>query len=73
MTDFRERAEARRARITLSKGKLGENEPRDVIRGTEAVLLVHQLTLTAWAWSGKPVQRLGRHELPYRFVPERSK
>ena len=73
MTDFRERAEARRARITITRGKLGETEQRDVVRGTEAVLLVHQLTLTAWAWSGKPIPKLGRHELPYKFVPERSK
>jgi len=55
MTDFSERAEACRARITLTKGRIGETAQRDVVRRTEAVLLVHQLTLTAWAWTDKPL------------------
>jgi len=73
MANIHERAEARRGRITLTKAKLGDAEKHDVVRGTEAVLLVHQLTLTAWAWSGKALPKLARHELPYKFVPERSK
>ena len=72
MNDFQQRAEARRARITLKKQRLGDADHEDALRGADAISLVHQLTLTAWAWARKPLPSLERHELPYRFVPGRK-
>ncbi len=71
MNDFAKRAAARRSRITITKKRLGETDDGDVLRGAEAVSLVHKLTLTAWALSGKPLPKLARRDLPYRFIPGR--
>jgi hypothetical protein len=72
MDDMKDRASARRARVTITRRRLGEEDGGDVIRGEAAVSLVHQLTMTAWALSGRPVPRLARHELPYRFLAGRK-
>jgi hypothetical protein len=69
MSSFSERAKARQGRVTLTKlpgkdpGECGE------VRGPEALSLVTQLSKTAWAFTGKPIPQLARHELPIRFVP----
>jgi hypothetical protein len=71
MNDFAKRAAARRSRITITKKRLGDPDGGDTVRGAEAVSLVHRVTLTAWALSGKPLPRLARRDLPYRFIPGR--
>lgn len=68
MPNFRERAELRRARVTLTKKRLGEPDANDGVRGADAISLVQQLTIAAWAWSGQQLPRLRRRELPYRFI-----
>jgi len=69
--DLKQRAAARRARTTITKRRLGEEDEDGVIRGEAAVSLVYQLTMTSWTLSGRPVPGLARHELPYRFLPGR--
>jgi len=71
MSDFSQRAEARRGRLTLTMGRLDEPREDVAVRGAEAVSLVHMLTMTAWAWSREPLPQLARYELSCRFIPNR--
>jgi hypothetical protein len=70
MTDAEKRAQARRARMTLRKARLGDPEvDLDPVFGAEAISLVHRLTLMSYGLAGKPLPAHARAELPYRFVP----
>jgi hypothetical protein len=71
MSDFSQRAEARRGRLTLTKGSHDDPRGEVELRGAEAVSLVHTLTMTAWVWSREPLPQLARQELPCRFIPRR--
>lgn len=69
MTDSEKRAQARRARMTLRKARVGDPEvDLDPVFGAEAVSLVHRLTLMSYSLAGKPIPALSRAELPCRFV-----
>ncbi len=68
MTEMEKRAEARRGRITVTRKRLADEQEDGAIRGEAAVSLVHELTLASWEWSGRPIPRLARADLPYRFV-----
>jgi len=68
--DRRERAEARRARVTLHRSKL-ERRERDLnpVWGAEAISLVTQLTRESWSAAGLEFPSYTRAETPVRFVP----
>ncbi len=69
MTDAEKRAQARRARMTLRKARLGDPDvDLNPVFGEAAVGLVHRLTLMSYSLAGKPLPVLPRPELPYRFV-----
>ena len=73
MTDAKTRAQARRERMTLHKGRLGEPEVDfSPVSGAEALSLVHRLTLTSFALAGLPQPTYTRAQIPFRFVPRRS-
>ena len=63
------RAEERRARIVISRHRLGDPET-DLfpIRGAEAISLAARLTREAWSLSGQPFPDYDRANTPYRFV-----
>jgi hypothetical protein len=61
MTDFRQRAEARRARVTITRRGLHEPDTSPDVRGAAAVSLVQQLTLVAAVEGYRiPAQPAGR-------------
>jgi hypothetical protein len=62
------RAEERRQRVTLSRASLNTAEPH--VSGEEAFLLVHELTVAAYAWRGSEFAvSPDRATWPYRFIP----
>lgn len=67
------RAERRRERATIHRGRLGSAE-RDLgaVRGAEAVSLVAQLTREGWSESGQPMPAYRRPDIPVRFVPRQG-
>ncbi len=68
----RQRADARRGRITVSR--VEEGAPREAaVRGAEAVTLVTQLSRAAWSLSGRPWPTYDRANMPgklFRGWPE---
>lgn len=68
--DRRQRAEARRARATLSRGTLERHErDLDPIHGEDAVSLVTVLTRESWSEAGLEIPTYPRSRAPIRFVP----
>lgn len=73
MTDAEKRAQARRERMTIRKGRLGDPEVDfSPVSGAEALSLVHRLTLTSFALAVLPQPTYTRAQIPCRFVPRRS-
>ncbi|MGC4088655.1 MAG: hypothetical protein QM756_12305 [Polyangiaceae bacterium] len=73
MTDAEKRAQARRERMTLRKGRLGEPEVDfSPVSGPEALSLVHRLTQTSFSLAGSSQPTYTRAQIPCRFVPRRS-
>jgi hypothetical protein len=64
----RRRAEARRARVTIRRVGLLDDDP-STISGAEAVALLARLTRAAWTLSGRSLPRYSRGEIPCVFVP----
>ncbi len=71
MSDRQTRAEERRQRAVLRKTSLGAEDDLAPVRGEEAISLVHQLTLTSWSFTGRPLPQYRRADIPCRFVPGR--
>jgi len=66
----RERAEARRSRVTLYKSRLASShEDPEPIFGAEAVALVQRLTEESWSLSRQATPTYARIAIPCRFVP----
>ena len=73
MTDAEKRAEARRGRMTLHKGRLGEPEVDfSPVSGAEAISLVYRLTLASFSLAGQARPTYTRAQIPCRFVPRRT-
>lgn len=73
-TQRRARAEARRGRMILRKGKLSQGEvDLDPVWGEEAVSLVTELSETSWSFTGAPWPSYPRRQIPCRFVSWASK
>lgn len=73
MTDAEKRAQARRERMTLHKGRLGEPEVDfSPVFGSEAISLVYRLTLASYGLAGQPRPTYARAQIPCRFVPRRA-
>jgi hypothetical protein len=69
----RRRAEERRSRIILVKGRVSDREiDLSPVRGGDAVSLAARISLHAWSMSGGTLTSLVRAELPVRFVPRGS-
>jgi hypothetical protein len=67
--DRRARAQARRSRAILHKGRLQATEAElDPLRGAEALSLVHRLTRESWSLSGREEPVYPRAQIPCRFV-----
>jgi hypothetical protein len=68
----RARADERRSRAILRKGRL-ESREDDLtpIRGRDAIVLVQQLTAESWSLAGLEVPNYTRDSIPCRFVPRR--
>ena len=64
----RERAEARRHRMTIRRAQWNELDP-DVVRGAAAVSLAASLSRECWALAGLDFPAYSRAEIPIRFVP----
>ena len=61
-----------RRRVGFDRARVsGDDDDGDVISGAEAVSLVRQLTLAAWAWSGREISPIPGRDLPIVFVPDR--
>ena len=72
MTDAEKRAQARRERMTLHKGRLGEPEiDFSPIFGSEAISLVYRLTLASYSLAGQARATYTREQIPCKFVPRR--
>lgn len=71
MNDMQRRAAARRERLVITMRRLGEDDVEAGVTGEDAISLVSQLSMTAWAWSGEALPQLHRHELPVRFIAGR--
>lgn len=70
MTDAETRALARRERMTIHKGRVGEPEADlSPVFGAEAISLVHRLTVTSYGLAGHEQPRYTRSQIPWRFVP----
>lgn len=68
----RERAEARRARMTIVRTPEGAGAPDPVpVQGAEAISLVTQLTRESWSLAGLPLPSYERSAIPFRFAPGR--
>lgn len=69
----RTRAQERAARMTLRKTAPGMASA-DPVRLTpeQAVSLVHELTFTAWALSGRPLPEYTRDTIPIRIVTSKA-
>ena len=69
----RRRAAARAARVRIRKDGHGPAEG-DPVRLTpeQSVSLVYELTLTAWALSGKPFPQYTRATMPVRLVTSKD-
>jgi len=73
MTDAEKRAQARRERMTLHKGRVGEPEVDfSPVSGAEAISLVHRLTLASFSLAGQSRPTYTRAQIPCRFVPRRT-
>jgi len=65
----RARADARRATMTLRRGRLGDEEVDfSPVFGAEAIALATRLSSESWAMSGLPDPVIARRDLPVRFV-----
>jgi hypothetical protein len=72
MTDAEKRAQARRERMTLRKGRLGESEVDFTpVFGSEAISLVYRLTLASYSLAGQARPTYTREQIPCKFVPRR--
>lgn len=72
-TDAEKRAQARRERMTLHKGRLGEPEVDfSPVSGAEAISLVHRLTMASFSLAGYSRPTYTRAQIPCRFVPRRT-
>lgn len=72
-SDARARAQARRERMILHKGRVGEPEVDfSPVSGAEALSLLHRLTLTSFSLAGLTPPTYARAQIPCRFVPRRS-
>jgi hypothetical protein len=70
MIDAAKRAQARRERMTLHKGRLGEAEVDfSPVRGAEAISLLHRLTLASVSLARLSRPTYTRADIPCRFVP----
>lgn len=73
LTDAWKRAQARRERMRLHKGRVGEPEVDfSPVFGPEAISLVHRLTLASFSLAGIARPTYSRSQIPCRFVPRRS-
>jgi hypothetical protein len=73
MTDAEKRAQARRERMTLHKGRLGEPEVElSPTSGAEAISLVYHLTRASYSLAGHPRPTYTRAQIPCKFVPRRG-
>lgn len=69
MSDRRTRAEQRRQRAVLRKTTLHAIEDDIVVvRGAEAVSLVHRLTVMSWSLASRTLPEYTRDRIPCRFV-----
>jgi hypothetical protein len=68
-SERRKRAAARAGRMTVRKDGQHASEG-DAVRLTpeESLSLVHELTLSAWALSGKPLPQYTRATTPIRII-----
>ncbi len=74
MTEAEKRALARKERMTLRKGRLGEPEVDfSPAVGAEAVSLVHRLTLASYSLSGQSLPTYTREQIPCKFVPRQAR
>jgi hypothetical protein len=59
--------------MTLHKGRVGDHEVDfSPVFGTEALSLLHRLTLTSFSLAGVTQPTYARAQIPCRFVPRRS-
>jgi hypothetical protein len=73
MTDAEKRAQARRERMILHKGRVGETEVDfSPVRGAEAVSLVYRLTMASYSLARQPRPTYRRDQIPCKFVPRRA-
>ena len=65
-----QRAALRQGTMTLLKTRLGAEPADATVRGAQAVSLVGQLTLMAWAMAGRSLPTYSRAETPVKWVPQ---
>ena len=65
------RAEARRARMTVVRARLGDEPAEPGPFGLEGMILAAKLSFAAAAFAGQPLARASRATIEVRWVPAR--